>query len=196
MDIDKKDGVLNGYYSKALPDDDLPEGCYRFSNKHGLWAMINGYEEYAREILSADGYPLTTKELWAMRKGLPKRIRDILDMFFLFERVRSEVEKNDAKMSAWWMAHAIHSAMRARVRPVEPDIYRGRKTIRAASKGGKTKKQISNDRHQVWQNDADEIWAKHPSYSVWRVAGMLEGKYNGDIELHAKRDTIARTITK
>ncbi len=194
--IDKKDSVLEGYYSKALPDDDLPEGCFRFSNKHGLWAMINGYEKYARDILNAGGYPLTGKELWAVRKGLPKRIRDILDMFVWFERVRTEVKKNDAKMAAYFMALAIHSAMKARVEPMEADIYRGRKTIRAASKGGKTKKQMSNDRHQIWQNDADEIWVKHPTYSVWRVAGMLEGKYTGDMELHAKRDTIARTITK
>jgi len=196
-DIDEVyDGVLDGYYSKALPDDDLPEGCFRFSNKHGLWAMINGYEEYARDILNNGGYPLTMKELWAMRKGLKKQIRDILDMFYWFENVRREVEKNDAKMAAFFMAHAIHSAMKARVKPMEKHMRRGIQTVKGASLGGKVAKQAAGARHKIWQNDADIIWADKPSYTRWRVAEMIEKKYSGDLKLEGKKDTIYRVIKK
>jgi hypothetical protein len=198
MDVDEKnevfEGVLDGYPSKIVPDNDLPDDCFRFHNKYGLFAMMSGYEEQAREILKDGGYPLTGKELWEMRNGLKKQIRDILEMFIWFERVRWEVEKNDAKMSAYFMAHAIHSAMKARIRPEEADIYRGKKTIRGASKGGKAKKQISDSRHEIWKSDARKIWSDKPSYTAWRVAGMLADQYAGKQKLSAEQDTIYRII--
>ncbi|MCX5810155.1 MAG: hypothetical protein NTX36_12440 [Proteobacteria bacterium] len=167
------DDILEGYPLKAISDDDLPEGCFSFHNRHGLFAMINGYEEQAREILKDGGYPLTGQELEAMSERLPKQIRDILYMFVWFERVRREVEKNDAKMSAYFMAHAIHSAMKARIEPKVQKIKMG--VAFTDTRAIVFKREVVGHKN-IREALAKSLVAKYPKLTGSKVAAKITSK--------------------
>lgn len=184
--VDKWDGILDPIPFVAEPGAGPSE-------KYDIFAMIRGYENEAREILKAGGYPLTLTEL---RWSKERRIRDIIRMLTYFREVCIYIRMNDAAGAALSMAYGVRSAMQARIRPVEPFIDKGKAMIRGASLGGITKKKIDNVRHEKWQAEADAIWRKYPSYKKWRVAGMLAERYAQSRGLRAKQDSISRIIKK
>lgn len=166
--------------------------------EYDISTMIEHYENEARNILKDAGYPLTIRELLDRQaKGrLPRRIHEVKNVLVYFEMVRHYVEKNDISWALYSMAFGVQDAMKARMRPLEPDILRGRKILKAASEGGKSKKQASDLRHQIWQRDAKEIRKNGSTHSNQNVARILEKRYAGDPALKAKQDTIARIIKK
>jgi hypothetical protein len=191
-DEEKEELAWKGPF-EPIPFDIQAKPEAELSDKYDIFAMIRGYENEAREILKAGGYPLTVKEL-VKTPQKERRIRDIMNMLTHFREVRIYIGMNDAAGAALSMAYGIRSAMLARIRPVEPFIDKGKAMIRGASLGGITKKKKDDARHETWQAEADAIWRKHPSYKKWRVAGMLAERYAQSRKLRAKQDSISRVI--
>ena len=116
--VDRWDGILD-------PIPFVAESGADSSEKYNVFAMINGYESEAREILKAGGYPVTLKELLNKPQG-KRQIRDIMRMLTYFREVRIYIWMNDAPGAALSMAYGIRAAMQARIRPVEPLIEIGK----------------------------------------------------------------------
>lgn len=136
---------------------------------YDVYDMISGFQDEAKKILAASGYPASTKEL--LKQPLKeKRIRDIAAMLTYFRQVRVYIDMNDPESAALSMGLGIRSAMLARIRPEEPHIERGRKNVVGGHTGGlksaesRIKKALSKKEKQ--QQEADKIWSKHPTYSV------------------------------
>ena len=71
---------------------------------------------------------------------------------------------------------------------------RGKTHVVGSSQGGIRKKNIDDVRHGKWHADADAIRAKHPTYTAWRIAGILEESYRGNLRLHKTKQTIYKCI--
>jgi hypothetical protein len=115
--VDYWDGILD-----AVPFADKP---------YNIFNLISGYEAEAIEVLKSSGYPITVKELLKIRKiwedKKERRVRDIVRMLTYFREVKIHIDLNNSEGSALSMAFAIQSAMKARIRPVEPKIEIGKK---------------------------------------------------------------------
>jgi len=116
--IDKREGTFDSLSFAVEPDAEPAE-------KHDIFAMINGYENEAREVLKAGGYPLTIKELLG-RPQKERRIRDIMRMFTHFREVRIRIGLKDAAGAALCMAYGVRAAMLSRIRPAQPLIEIGK----------------------------------------------------------------------
>jgi hypothetical protein len=163
----------------------------RPSEKYNIFAMMNGYENEAREILKAGGYPLTLDELTGRKE---RRIRDIINMLLCFREVRVYISLNDAENSAASMAYAIRSAMLARIRPAEPLIDVGEKVVGGGKQGGKKSGTIRREKatptKESWQAEAEKIWSKRPSWRKKRVAEEIVKRIDGNA------GTIRKSIKK
>ena len=140
--VDKHDGILG-----PIPFDEAPEGR-RALEDYPVFDMIIGYENEAREILKAGGYPLAIRELKQIKE---RRIQDLERMLTYFKEVRIYIWINDPAGAALSMAYGIRAAMQAKIRPVEPLIEIGKsrrkKQIETRSKrhtwNGQTREQLS-----------------------------------------------------
>jgi len=126
-DLDKKelaDLKWQGPF-EPIPFADKPGA--EDSEKYGVFAMIEGYENEGRKILDTVGYPLTRDELSKRPKNERKQIRNIELMLIYFREVRIYISLEDAAGAALSMAYAIRCAMLARIRPFELSIEIGTK---------------------------------------------------------------------
>ncbi len=161
-----------------------------------LYSTIEGYEDQAAAILEAGGHPYTLSDLRNARPDdLPQQLQDIRDMIGLFDTVRIYVRGNfKAELSAFVMAGAIHAAIRAQLRPVEPFIEMGKGNVAGGKRGGKksaeARKQKATLAHDAWQEEADKIGRRRPKLSKRGIAKEI-GKKTGD-----KPETIRRSIKK
>lgn len=206
----KKIKVHSGIFSidrikGSVSSTDIEHATKTIIENLGLNSMIHGYEVHAKEILESQGYPTTLQGLFSLfdenksppqEKELPPQIADIKTMLHRFALVREKVQENDAEWAAWNMGLAIHAAIRAQLRPIEPLIEREVGQMEARSRGGKTAKQLADERHKQWQHDANRIWKNMPSYSKRRVAGMLVEKYAENKDLLKGQQAISRIIKK
>ncbi len=142
----------------------VPEGGY------DILAMIHGYENEARNILKAGGYPLTVREILKTRHdkygeslgkpALPRKIRDTMDMLTYFNMVRNYIQKNEISWALCFMAYGVQSSMKARIRPLEPlyemgqGFSRSQKNKRGRRQvwNGKTKTQISERNIEILEH--------------------------------------------
>jgi hypothetical protein len=204
-----QNGIFRYKEITADGEDLIPTAKEMLSDIGKIEPLIQGYEEEAYAILKAGDYPLTTKELKIYLSSEKEKgrkpsaqIKDIYQMLICFRFVRDSLKRGNVEEAIYNMALAIQEAAKARIRPIEPDIFRGIKIILSASLGGKIKKNIVREKHDQWQKDADEIWKKHPTYSRLRVANELHGNYkekediNLDYSKISKPDTIRRIIKK
>ena len=122
-----------------------------YSKGYDVLAMIDGYENEGREILKAGGYPLTVDEIIHDRlnedgmplgkKPLPPRVRDVMAMLQYFETVRHYIKENNISFALGFMAYAVQSAMKARIRPLEPLIQIGT-SVKAGQNKSHTKEKL------------------------------------------------------
>jgi hypothetical protein len=74
-----------------------------------------------------------------------------------------------------------------RMRPLKKTLRRGAKVAQGASEGGTVHAAMAKARHAQWQARADEILGKHPTYSRWRVAGIIHDEQTADTEFPRSR---------
>ncbi len=74
---------------------------------------------------------------------------------------------------------------------MSPDVQRGKKQLRDASKGGKERAQNYKPKHPIWQRQAEEIWKGNPRLSKSEVARRIE-KDTGDASWDAIRHIIKK----
>ncbi len=108
----------------------VPHSNEQRVSSYNILAMLDGYEKEGRDIIKADGYPLTVREIIRSRHdkdgepldkpALPRRIRDIMDMLTYLNMVRNYIQKNEISWALCFMAYGVQSAMKARIRPLEP----------------------------------------------------------------------------
>ena len=184
--VDKWDGILDSIPFAAEPGAGPSE-------KYDIFAMINGYEKEAREILKAGGYPLTVKEL-LNKPQKDRRIRDIMRMLTYFREVRIYISMNDAAGAALSMAYGVRSAMQARIRPVEPLIEIGKKVVGGGKHGGARSGEVRREKttptKEAWQAESEKIWRKRPAWSKRQIATEIEKRIGGN------PDTIRKSIQK
>jgi hypothetical protein len=158
--------------------------------------LLDALESKAKAILELPEGRMKNKDVEESNHRRKQDAGKLLDRIAFLRKVIEE-GKDYALVVAF---HLGALAQRLDIRLLEPDTLRGIKTIEAAASGGHAKKDTKHEslleRNEQWQADADEIWKKYPSYSLWRVAGELESKYRNDKKLGKKRDTIYRTIKK
>lgn len=122
-------------------------------------SMIEGYEQEGREILKANGYPLTLREMVYSRfdenknplgeKVLPRRVKDVMNMMGYFQAVRFYINKNVVFDALCFMAYGVQAAMKARIRPVEPLIEIGANHSQTQSKKGSTPRHITRNKEII-----------------------------------------------
>ena len=161
-------------------------------------ALISHFENEARDILKKHELPL---DLWEIRKikiikVLPPIIDDVIEMFFYFSLVRQYIEQNNISGALCCMTYGVQKALRARIRPFEPDMFRGIRALGFSINANKEKKKQAQGRYLKWQDDADEIWKNDPTLNKTGVAMKIEQKYADNDEYFAKWDTISRHIIK
>jgi hypothetical protein len=178
----------------------LEESAQRGSTEH----ILKQLEGYARAKLEAP----TIKKKKGQRPGsfqgeLESDTRQRRDCEKLLEEIsflktisgRKETDK-DFLMAQFFYLGVL--AQHADIRPVEPNFFRGTKTIGGASEGGtstvKLHRQEKDTKYRTWQENAEKIKQEKPSYKRWRIAGILAEKYRNKPELQAEQDTIYRII--
>lgn len=144
--VDKQAGVLGPIpFTKA---ENAPS-----YEEHPIFYMINGYENEAREILKACGYPLISGALIAeLRWSKERRIRDLVSMLTHFKDVRIHIRMNNPAEAAFSMAEGLRAALQARIRPMEKSIDIG---------AARRKKQIeTRSKRQFWHGQSSDQLSK------------------------------------
>ena len=95
------------------------------------------WENGARKILTASGYPLEWKALsrTLMNGDHPRQIHDIESMLWHFDSVRKFLAKNEIESAVWHMALAIQAGMKAKIRPIEPVVDMGERYGETKARG-------------------------------------------------------------
>ena len=173
--------------------------------KHGLLeTLIMDFRDKAFSFLESNNLPNSYEKLSTLTRAeldaLPVEAKHIYEMLHSFFIVQEKIKENDAELAAWNMAKGILSAMRAEIRPLEPDFFRGRDVGAGANKGGPAKKGCSAELYECWQEDADGIWENNQRLSKSEVGKILLKKYREDPTIKAKdlrsSDWISRNIQK
>jgi len=107
------------------------------------------------------------------------------------KKIIDHIFRNETRLE-WWNRRVAKKA----IEPLIPDVVRGVKILTSASEGGKTRMIVIAQKHAYWQDMADQIWEKHPTWAKWRVSQEIENRLSDDNELRAKADTISRKIKK
>lgn len=208
---DKLDGILFD-----IPHTSDPKA---HDEGYDILEMIEGYENKAREILKAGGYPLTVREILYSRfdkdgmplegiKPLPRKIRDAMDVLQHFQVVRIHIKGearlpdkrtkseryNDFSFALGFMAYGVDAAARLQIRPLKSFIEIGRKNVDGGKFGGKKSGEVRRDKmkpiENKWQEEANKIWKKHPTWALNRVADNISEK-TGE-----SKETIRKKIKK
>ena len=140
------------------------------SEGYDILAMIDGYENEGCEILKERGYPLNVSELVdsrfdkngnsLARKPLPRRIKDVMDMFAYFEAVRSFIQENNISFALCFMAYGVQAAMKARIRPAE-DLFKIGASRRRKQKETRDKRKTWNDLTREQISARNQIILEH-----------------------------------
>ncbi len=206
---DNLDGILFN-----VPHTNDPRA---YDEGYDILEMIQGYENKAREILKAGGYPLTVREILHSRfdkdgvslgkTPLPRRIRDAMDMLQHFQVVRSHIKiearlpdtrtpkerYNDLSFALGFMAYGVDAATRLQIRPLKSLIEIAKKNVDGGRVGGKksakSRQEKSKLKRDSWQAEAKKAWKKHPTWKNKRIAEYIAG--NGE-----NPDTIRKSIKK
>lgn len=132
--------------------------------KFGLFTMIDAYENEGREKL---------KELSNNRPKKDHQIRDIRSMLTYFREVRIYIEMNDTEGAALSMALAVQSAMKARIRPVEPLIEKGKQFT--DKKDEEFKKKVKAPK-EIREALAKILIEKYPNFTGSKLATKITSK--------------------
>jgi len=150
---------------------DIGEAIQIMAKAIGLEPMILRYEEQARKVLETQGYPTTLEGLWPMDNNtLPVQIQDIKSMLFRFNEVREQVKENNAEWAAWNMGLAIHAAIRAQIRPIEPTIRKGVEFTTGRKDAYREK--VINHR-EIREEFAKDLIRKFPTLNASKLADKI-----------------------
>jgi len=134
----------------------------------------------------ADAYFMKVENLF--KDNIPKYDDEIQ----MIQLIRTMIKKKDFHLLFLITLRIATAAFQSGLIPEK--ISKSEASEMGASKGGQKKKVIDDKRHKQWKIDAEEIKKKYPSYTPWRIAGMLKDRYNGNNKLLSKQDTIYRII--
>jgi len=156
--------------------------------------VITAYEKQAVEILKRDGYPITFEKLCKKQKELlpdlangkgTAPVYSIFWMLFNFNKVRADIEKNNADMAVCDMAIALHHAIRAQLKPIALYFDMGKANIDGGKDGGvksgAVRRKKLDIKKELWQVMAKKTWRKHPTWKNKRVAEDIVKIIGGNV---------------
>lgn len=110
--------------------------------------------------------------------------------------VRENVKAGNAEAAALASIYMVIRANNADLVILREHIDRGVKAVKGASEGGNARVGASKNNWDLWQEMADDVWKKYPSYSKIRVAKMVRDKLIDDDEQKRAIRTIREKIIK
>lgn len=156
-------------------------------------SILTAYEKLAGKMLREKKYPATLKKLWT-RDNLPEDIGLLKNVLSRASNVRDRVQKNEAESAALNALQLCFYAWAAQVPLILPDIRRGKKTLKAASTGGReraiNRAEECETKYQNWQGWADEVWERRPGWSKSQVAAEIKTRH----KIEEKAGTIRKKI--
>ena len=162
--------------------------------------LLKGFEHRAAEVLGELRYPVTLQGLRVYAQtDLPPRIQDIRSMLLRLEEVRDCAKKGDVEGAAKNAILMMYAAWRADMRLMETTVRTGSWVEESGKRTGQYRGDTDSTERiplwEDWQNRADRIWAKFPSYAVLRVAKMIENDLRKENE-PPSWETIRKRIRK
>ena len=97
--------------------------------------LLEYWTHEAEKILQEQGYPTDLQALWdALQQGEhAPEIHDIQKLLSRLDQVRRAISENRIESAVWNAMLAIQHGMKAKIRPLEPDVERGAKYSKTQS---------------------------------------------------------------
>ena len=150
---------------------------------------LDEIETFARGVLKDGGF--STNWLDHIQKEHPEiseRCFHAVTLLSRLRQVRNWLKLDKTRPAVFETMNMMRAMQDLVLTDMEPDIYRGKENLKHGSKGGTASSLAFNKIREKRISAAKEIWKKHPSYTVLRVAKIIAEK-TGDTA-----DTIRKSI--
>lgn len=136
---------------------------------------LDEIESFARGVLKDGG--LSTNWLDHIQKEhpeIPERCSHAVFLLSRLHQVRNWLKFNKAGPAVFETMNMMRAMQDLVLTDMEPDIYRGKESIKYSSRGGEARAAEYSKGKISWQPRAKKIWEDHSEYSVAQVAKIIE----------------------